>query len=217
MLEIDIPGRGTFGIRHVVCDYNGTIAVDGHLIEGVASRIREITEFAQVKGTVTQSFLDLAGMALENNSPDLLTLRQRLAEVTARQGELLDQVLEHMEDQALNAQLKAVMEEKQDLQEQIRRQEQDAVHSQIQSARMAELRAWVERLEINTEYSDEQVRMAIEKITVVDAETIRVQFRYPGLEVEKKLCGQKEEQSDESKIFAGAVQQHERPGGRCVL
>ena len=179
--------------------------------------VEAVNEFAQVKGTVTQSFLDLAGMALENNSPDLLTLRQRLAEVTARQGELLDQVLEHMEDQALNAQLKAVMEEKQDLQEQIRRQEQDAVHSQIQSARMAELRAWVERLEINTEYSDEQVSMAIEKITVVDAETIRVQFRYPGLEVEKKLCGQKEEQSDESKIFAGAVQQHERPGGRCVL
>lgn len=29
--------------------------------------------------------------------------------------------------------------------------------------------------------------MAIEKITVVDAETIRIQFRYPGLEVEKKL------------------------------
>ena len=48
MLGIDIPGRGTFGIRHVVCDYNGTIAVDGHLIEGVASRIREIAEFAQV-------------------------------------------------------------------------------------------------------------------------------------------------------------------------
>ena len=116
--------------------------------------VEAVNEFAQVKGTVTQSFLDLAGMALENNSPDLLTLRQRLAEVTARQGELLDQVLEHMEDQALNAQLKAVMEEKQDLQEQIRRQEQDAVHSQIQSARMAELRAWVERLEINTEYSD---------------------------------------------------------------
>lgn len=39
MPGIDIPGRGTFGIRHVVCDYNGIIAVDGHLIEGVASRI----------------------------------------------------------------------------------------------------------------------------------------------------------------------------------
>ena len=35
MLEIDIPGRGTFGIRHVVCDYNGTIAVDGILLKGL--------------------------------------------------------------------------------------------------------------------------------------------------------------------------------------
>ena len=56
MLGIDIPGRGTFGIRHVVCDYNGTIAVDGHLIEGVASRIREITEFAQVSVLTADTF-----------------------------------------------------------------------------------------------------------------------------------------------------------------
>ena len=173
--------RLEFGTKY--CHHSPTLDED-RLHQAI---VEAINEFAQVKGTVTQSFLDLAGMALENNSPDLLTLRQRLAKVTARQGELLDQVLEHMEDQALNAQLKAVMEEKQDLQDQIRQQEQDAVHSQLQSARMAELRAWVERLEINTEYSDEQVRMAIEKITVVDAETIRIQFRYPGLEVEKKL------------------------------
>ena len=56
MLEIDIPGRGTFGIRHVVCDYNGTIAVDGHLIEGVASRIREIAEFAEVSVLTADTF-----------------------------------------------------------------------------------------------------------------------------------------------------------------
>ena len=56
MLEIDIPGRGTFGIRYVVCDYNGTIAVDGHLIEGVASRIREIAEFAQVSVLTADTF-----------------------------------------------------------------------------------------------------------------------------------------------------------------
>lgn len=56
MLGIDIPGRGTFGIRHVVCDYNGTIAVDGHLTEGVASRIREITEFAQVSVLTADTF-----------------------------------------------------------------------------------------------------------------------------------------------------------------
>lgn len=149
--------------------------------------VEAINEFAQVKGAVTRDFLELAGAALENDSPDLAALRRRLAEATARQGELLDQALERMEDPNLNAQLKAAMEEKQDLQEQIRQREQSAAHSRLQAARMAELRAWVEGLEINSEYSDEQVRMAIEQITVVDAETIRIRFRYPGLEMEKKL------------------------------
>ncbi len=56
MLEIDIPGRGALGIHHVVCDYNGTIATDGHLMEGVASRIREIAEFAQVSILTADTF-----------------------------------------------------------------------------------------------------------------------------------------------------------------
>ena len=56
MLELDIPGRGTFEIRHVVCDYNGTIATDGHLIEGVASRVRKIAEFAQVSVLTADTF-----------------------------------------------------------------------------------------------------------------------------------------------------------------
>ena len=56
MLEIDIPGRGTFEIRHVVCDYNGTIAVDGRLTEGAAGRIREIAEFAQVSVLTADTF-----------------------------------------------------------------------------------------------------------------------------------------------------------------
>ena len=29
--------------------------------------------------------------------------------------------------------------------------------------------------------------MAIEKITVLDAETIRIKFKYPGLDIQKKL------------------------------
>ena len=53
---------------------------------------------------------------------------------------------------------------------------------------MAELREWMARLEVNTEYQDEQIRMAVEKITVLDAETIRIKFKYPGLEIDKKLC-----------------------------
>ena len=92
-----------------------------------------------------------------------------------------------MDDLELNAQLKALMEEKQMIQDKIQAIEQEAARSENQMSRMAELREWMARLEVNTEYNDEQVHMAVEKITVLDAETIRIQFRYPGLEMDKKL------------------------------
>ena len=117
----------------------------------------------------------------------LIDLRQKLKDITAQQALLLDQVLEHMDDEILNAQLKAMMEEKQALQEQIAAAEQSQTHNAAQESRMAELRAWMEKLEVNQEYSDEQTRMAVERIAVVDAETIRIRFRYPGAEMEKKL------------------------------
>jgi P-type E1-E2 ATPase len=39
MIELNIPGRGILTIEHLVMDVNGTLAVDGILIEGVANRI----------------------------------------------------------------------------------------------------------------------------------------------------------------------------------
>ncbi len=36
MIELSIPGRGTLQLDHLVCDINGTIALDGKLIENVA-------------------------------------------------------------------------------------------------------------------------------------------------------------------------------------
>ncbi|MCX6079436.1 MAG: ATPase P [Chloroflexi bacterium] len=39
MIELSIPGRGELRIEHLVMDVNGTLAVDGILIEGVAKRI----------------------------------------------------------------------------------------------------------------------------------------------------------------------------------
>jgi len=35
MIELNIPGRGTIKIEHLVCDVNGTLAVDGQLLEGL--------------------------------------------------------------------------------------------------------------------------------------------------------------------------------------
>jgi P-type E1-E2 ATPase len=39
MIELQIPGRGALALEHLVMDVNGTLAVDGHLLEGVARRI----------------------------------------------------------------------------------------------------------------------------------------------------------------------------------
>jgi P-type E1-E2 ATPase len=35
VIELNIPGQGTIQLNHLVCDVNGTLALDGRLIEGV--------------------------------------------------------------------------------------------------------------------------------------------------------------------------------------
>jgi soluble P-type ATPase len=39
MIELDIPGRGTLQLQHLVMDVNGTLAVDGNLPDGLAKRL----------------------------------------------------------------------------------------------------------------------------------------------------------------------------------
>lgn len=152
--------------------------------------LEALNEFAQAGTEVKADLLEFTAMAWSSGKSDgtsLITLRQRLKDINARQALLLDQVLEHMDDSILTAQLKAIMDEKQATQEQISALKLDSVRSASQASRMAELKEWMARLEVNTEYQDEQVRMAIEKIAVLDAETIRIKFKYPGLEIQKKL------------------------------
>jgi len=44
MIQIDIPGSGEYILEHLVMDVNGTLAVDGQLIEGVAEKIASLRE-----------------------------------------------------------------------------------------------------------------------------------------------------------------------------
>jgi soluble P-type ATPase len=39
MIELSIPGRGDLTLEHLVMDVNGTLAVDGILLEGVVRRV----------------------------------------------------------------------------------------------------------------------------------------------------------------------------------
>lgn len=48
MIEVNIPGRGTVFLEHLVCDVNGTIAIDGELIEGIPRKINELSDCLEI-------------------------------------------------------------------------------------------------------------------------------------------------------------------------
>jgi P-type E1-E2 ATPase len=39
VIELNIPGRGLLRLQHLVTDVNGTLAIDGQLVEGIAKKI----------------------------------------------------------------------------------------------------------------------------------------------------------------------------------
>jgi soluble P-type ATPase len=64
MIEIEIPGFGQLKIKHLVCDYSGTLSVDGVLVPGVRERLDRLADkvdihivtadtHGRVKGQVT--------------------------------------------------------------------------------------------------------------------------------------------------------------------
>ena len=48
MKEITIPGRGNYKLRHLVLDLNGTIALDGKIIEGVEERLNQLSSILNI-------------------------------------------------------------------------------------------------------------------------------------------------------------------------
>ena len=155
-----------------------------------AAILEALNEFAQAGSEVKEDMVNFTRLVWAGQAADgasLISLKQRMSDISAEQALLLDKVLENMDDPDLNAQLKALMDEKQAVQEQNQTMEQETFQSENRMSRMAELREWMAQLEVNPEYNDEQVRMAVEQITAVDAETIHIRFRYPGLEMDKKL------------------------------
>jgi P-type E1-E2 ATPase len=48
MLEINIPGRGTFQLYHLVSDVNGTLATDGQIQEGLSQIIQGLRDDLEI-------------------------------------------------------------------------------------------------------------------------------------------------------------------------
>lgn len=49
MIELNIPGRGALVIEHLVTDVNGTLALDGQLLDGLAKRIAALRDRVSVQ------------------------------------------------------------------------------------------------------------------------------------------------------------------------
>jgi soluble P-type ATPase len=44
MIRLDIPSRGVIELHHAVFDINGTLAIDGRAIPGIADRLKKLAE-----------------------------------------------------------------------------------------------------------------------------------------------------------------------------
>ncbi len=75
MLEVEIPGRGVMGLQHLVLDYNGTLACDGVLLEGVAERLKALTNTLTLHVLTADTFGNVA-RALEGVSCTLTVIPQ---------------------------------------------------------------------------------------------------------------------------------------------
>ncbi|MCK4697770.1 MAG: ATPase P, partial [Dehalococcoidia bacterium] len=62
MIEIAIPGRGNYRLSHLVLDLNGTIGLDGELIEGVEERLRRLNELLKLFVVSADTFGSASGL-----------------------------------------------------------------------------------------------------------------------------------------------------------
>jgi soluble P-type ATPase len=56
MLDLTIPGFGRLELTDVVCDYNGTLAADGLLVDGVHERILRLSPELRVHVVTADTF-----------------------------------------------------------------------------------------------------------------------------------------------------------------
>ena len=147
-----------------------------------------LNQYAANPEKLTEQAMRLAGRAVGADAEDLSELQRKLDDVSARQSAALDRLLDDMSSVELNERLRELTEEKQKLTERMEAARTAALKESNQSARLRELADWLEKQPKElTEYDDAIVRRMTERITVVDADTLRVRIRDTDVEIEVSL------------------------------
>ena len=150
-----------------------------------------MNEYAAIRQEVCPDVLAMveeAKRAMSQAGAMLLELKKRMDEVSQEQSDVLDRLLANMADAELNARMKALTDEKEALKAQILKVQQKEVSMAEQAAKRQQM--WDSLMECSagyTEFDDEFVRQIIQKITVEDADTIRIHFRDSDVVLEQEV------------------------------
>ena len=169
------------------CHYSPTME-EGQLQNAV---IQALNRYAANRSEIRDGVLEAASLSIGGDSSQgmsLPDLRQKLDNLDAEQALLLEKVLDDMDNPDLNAQLKDLSAEKQVLAERIEALEQDEGRKSVQEAKRKELRDWLEKQPMKlTAYDDALTRRMVERITVINSESLLVRIRDTGEEIEVRL------------------------------
>ena len=154
--------------------------------------VAALNKYAANREELCGSAYDLIKLAqggeVEDKAVSILSLKHKLENLSKKQAKLLDIVLEDMENEVLASELKKIKEEKQQLAEWIKTLENEGIYNANKQSRMKEVRDWLDEQEVGfREYDDVITRKMIERIEVVDAETIKVKIRDVEVEIAQKL------------------------------
>ncbi|MDH7570318.1 MAG: HAD family hydrolase [Armatimonadota bacterium] len=83
MIEQEVPGFGAVRVAHVVADMNGTLAVRGNLVPGVAERLRRLAERVAVHVVTADTYG--AARRLFQELPVTLTILHQCGEAAAKE------------------------------------------------------------------------------------------------------------------------------------
>jgi soluble P-type ATPase len=94
MIELSIPGRGIVRLEHLVCDVNGTLAVDGRLIEGVSRALSVLRDRLAIHLLTADTF---GSQALIDQRLNMTAVRLEPTPITAEAGHEARQKLAYVE------------------------------------------------------------------------------------------------------------------------
>ena len=177
--------RLEFGTRYC---HNSPTLDEEKLHQVILAAVNEFTAIRQEVLPDVLAMAEEAKQALSQAGAELLALKQRMEAVSREQNDVLDRLLANMGDAALNTWMMALTKEKEALKTKIAEVRQVEVSAEEQAARRQQMwESLQERTEGYTEFDEELVRQFIQKVTVENAEAIRVHFRDSDVVLEQGL------------------------------